>query len=397
MRQPFLAPFVLLLIAGCGLQPLPKPVHSGNDTGPGAVSDVVQLGDLRIEPGTVDFGIVGLGTTDSQTVVVSNTGSEPIIVRQANLAGDAAFEVLQSTTLPLQLEGGGEVVVELGFTPEAADNYSGSLTLDVNTLDEPYVVSITGAGEGAEVDTDTNDTNDTDPPAGELVAAPTSVNFGDVPTNQVGEVDVVLTNNHSDNILIQRVSGSPANFGYRAGADITLPQVVTPGESRTLTLTFDPSEERGYSGTVDLTLDVSGSADSLSIPVQGVGVEPPCDLCQPIVNVSPNPVQITEPIRCNASSSVTIYNSGDVDLIVSNVSVTNGPMTCGTLSVSGTTSGTLAPGASMGVTIDFAATAQLCTEIPSLARDQNILHIQNNSGQPDYQVEVNAYASCLTP
>jgi hypothetical protein len=36
----------------------------------------------------------------------------------------------------------------------------------------------------------------------------------------------------------------------------------------------------------------------------------------------------------------------------------------------------------------------LCTERPNLSRDFNILHIANNSGQPDYTVEMSAFATC---
>jgi len=385
------------LSTGCGLDPLPKLSDSGKAGQDSGQSDVVQLGDLRIEPAVLAFGVQPLDAQAADSVVLTNTGDDAIIIRQASLDGHVAFEVISTTTLPIQLEKGGEVVVEVGFTPTAADTYASDLVLDVNSLEEPYVLEVTGAGEGAIVDTGDTDT-DTDPPAGDLVPSPTSVDFGDVPTNRAGSVDVTITNSHSDNILIQQINGSTGEFSYQGGGDITLPQVVTPDESRTLTLTFEPNEERGYSGTVDLTLDVGGSAGELSIPVQGVGIEPPCDLCQPVVNISPNPIQINEPIGCSATQAITVTNSGDVDLIVTDAHVTNDVIiTCGTLSLSGTTSATVAPGASMGLTITFDATARLCTEFPNLARDQNILHIANNSAQPDYKAEVNAFATCLNP
>lgn len=388
-----------LASAGCGLEPLPKLGETGSpgstDTG---ASGVVELGALRIEPAPLAFGVVPLDEQAVQSVILTNTGEDPLIVRQANLVEEGAFEIVATTTLPLQLEEGGEVVVEVGFTPTAAETYSGALSLDVNTLDEPYVLDITGAGEGAVIDTgDDGGGSGTTAPTGGLEVAPTAVDFGEVATNIVGSFDVQLTNTHDDNILIQQINASSSEFGYRSGAGITLPQVIAPDETRTLTLTFGPNEERGYSGTVDLSLDVSGEADSLSIPVQGVGVEPPCDLCQPVVSVSPNPFQVNVPLGCSGTETATITNVGDVDMIITDVYVTNGLPACGTLSLSGTTSATLPPGGSIAVSVDFEATATLCTEIPSLARDQNVLHILQNSAQPDYTVEVNAFATCLNP
>jgi|GEM_PF-1281383 len=397
MRTSRLLLLLPWLAVGCqGLEPLPKLTDSGKSTDTGT-SDVVQLGDLRIEPGEVGFGVVALNEEASKSVVLTNTGTDALIVRQASLSGDSQFSASTTTTLPLQLEGNAEVVVDVFFTPDAAESFSASLALDVNSLSEPYVVPVTGAGEGAAVDTGDTDTDtDTDPPGGELTASPTSVDFGDVPTNQAGTYDVTLTNTHTDNILIQQITGNPSEFGYQLGGDITLPQVIAPEESRTLTLTFDPSAETAFSGTVELTLDVAGTGDSLSIPVQGVGVEPPCDICAPIVTVSPNPVAVNAPLGCEQSETVSITNVGDQDLDISDIWVTNDSViACGTFSLgSGSTTATLSPGSSTSIEVFFTATAPLCTERANLSRDTNVLHIQNNSGQPDYTVELSGYATC---
>ena len=381
------------LIVGCqGLEPI--TIKKGNtDTGlDSGTPNIVQIGDLRIEPGSVAFGIVALESTATESIVVSNTGSDELIVRQTDLEGDDTFSVSSTTSFPIQLAGNDEIVVDVSFTPLAAEAYTAGIQLDVNTLDEPFVIELTGAGEGADIDT-----GDTDNPgAGELEVAPTSVDFGEVPTNQAGSVEVVLTNTHSDNVLIQQIVGNPSEFGYQPGGDITLPQVIGPGESRVLELTFDPANETPYAGEVSLTLDVSGTASSLVIPVQGVGVEPPCEICAPIVSVSPNPISITAPLGCTQSETVSITNVGDMDLEITDISVTNDSLiACGTFSLgSGSTRATLSPGDSTTIEVVFDATAPLCTERPNLARDANIFHIANNSGNPDYTVEMSAFATC---
>jgi len=391
-RTHYLLLLVPLLGLGCqGLEPLPKIGDSGATGGGEGSSDVVELGDLRIAPGSVNFGVVGLGEESVQTVVLTNTGTDAIILRQATLEGDSPFQY-STSTLPLQLDGSGEVAIDVTFAPEAAENYTAGLSLDLNSLDEPYVVEISGAGEGAIVDT--GDT-DTDPPTGELVASPSSVNFGDVPTNQAGSYDVVITNTHTDNILIQQIVGNPSEFGYQLGGEVTLPQVIAPDESRTLTLTFDPATETPHSGTVELTLDVSGTSSALSIPVQGVGVEPPCSICAPIVSVSPQPLEVRAPLGCEQSASAAITNVGDQDLVISDIYLTNGSWACGTFTLTGgSTTATLSPGSSTNIEVTFTANAPLCSESSDFARDVNVLHIQNNSGQPDYQAELSGYATC---
>ena len=395
MHNPRLTLLVAFVATACqGLEPITLK-KGGKDSGmDSGAPNVVQLGDLRIEPATVAFGIVPLNDTASDSIVLSNTGSDELIFRQSTLEGDSQFAVTSATSFPAQLAGGEEIIFELSFTPDAAESYSAGLSVDVTVLDEPYVIEVTGAGEGADIDTGDTDTDD--PPVGELAAEPSSVDFGEVPTNRAGSVEVMITNTHTDNILIQQVVGNPSEFGYQPGGDITLPQVIAPGESRMLELTFDPVSETAYSGDVTLSLDVSGTAGTLVIPVQGTGVEPPCEICAPIVSVSPNPISVTAVLGCNESETVSITNVGDQDLEITDITVTNDSLiACGTFSLgSGATSATLSPGASTTIDVVFDATAPLCTERPNLARDANIFHVENNSGQPDYTVEMSAFALC---
>ena len=124
MRRPSLRLIALsTLVAGCGLDPLPKLSDSGGssitDSGE---SDVVQLGDLRIEPASLAFGVQTLDAEVVESVVLTNTGSDTIIVRMAELSGDAAFTNVSTMTLPSEMSEGGEVVVQVGFTPTAADS-----------------------------------------------------------------------------------------------------------------------------------------------------------------------------------------------------------------------------------------------------------------------------------
>ena len=142
-----------------GLEPI--TIKKGNpDTGlDSGTPNVVQLGDLRIEPASVAFGVVALESTATQSIVVSNTGSDELIVRQAGLEGDDTFSVSSTTSFPTQLAGSDEVVVDVSFTPLAAEAYTAGIQLDVNTLDEPFVIELTGAGEGADIDTGDTDTD----------------------------------------------------------------------------------------------------------------------------------------------------------------------------------------------------------------------------------------------
>ena len=94
--------FVISLLAcGCqGLEPIDLTKgqgQGGTDTG-GA--NVVQLGDLRIEPATLSFGVVGLEDVVGETVVGRRSTPLVLEVLVATLRRDGT---LAATTNPAKL------------------------------------------------------------------------------------------------------------------------------------------------------------------------------------------------------------------------------------------------------------------------------------------------------
>jgi len=402
------APLLFLLSVGCGLGPL--TLKDSGPTGAETDGDAVIIGDLRIEPGELTFGEVALNETSVKAVVLKNTGDEGVVVRRAQLDGDAAFTIESTTALPLELQGGGEVIVEVGFTPTEASQVFAALALDVATLTEPYEVPIRGRGaaaggdgadgagdgaDGADGAADGGDGGGSEP----VTVSPASVSFPAVEVGGIVYADARITNNAAEDMLLTSVSGSPSEFSYRRGAEITLPQVFSPGSSRNISLSWAPGSAGTRSGTVSLTFeDGSGVEHTEEIAVSGTASEPSCTICAPILEVTtndtPTTLTIRELISCNRSENVELRNVGDEDLDISTIYVNNDFIaTCGTLSVSG--SGfTLSPGESTVVRVSYAAT-ESCIDVPVASLDTNMLHILNNSGVSDYTIAVSASASCL--
>lgn len=403
--RPLLA--LTLLAPACGLGPLTL-----KDSGPTAAEsegDAIILGDLRIEPGELTFGEVTLNETSVKAVVLKNTGSEGVVVRRAQLDGDAAFAVESSTALPLELQGGGEVVVEIGFTPTEATQYLGALALDVATLTEPYEVPIRGRGasasagddgadggaDGAADGADGGDGGGSDP----ISVSPASVSFPGVEVGGLVYADARVTNNAAEDMLLTSITGSPAEFSYRRGGEITLPQVFSPGSSRNLSLSWAPGSAGSRSGTVTLTFeDGAGATHYEEISVSGTATEPSCTICAPILEVTtndtPTTLTIRELITCSRSENVQLRNVGDQDLDISTIYVNNDFIaTCGDLSVPGSGM-TLSPGETATVRVTYTATDS-CVDVPVSSLDTNMLHILNNSDVSDYAIAVSASASCL--
>ena len=408
MRTGILA---ALLFAGCGLAPLKLQDSAAEGAAENGGGNVV-IGDLRISPGELNFGDVALGERAVQSVILKNIGDEGIVVRRAQLDGDEAFTVESTSALPIELQGGGEVIVELAFSPESAERFEATLELDAATLGEPYPVPIRGqgqdpsaSGDGASDGGGTGSDGASDGGAdggstGPVSITPSSVTFPTVEVGGMVYADARITNTSDEDLLLTGISGSPSEFSYRRGGEITLPQVFSPGSSRNLSLSWAPPAAGARSGSVRLTFQLGdGSERTEEVTVSGTATEPSCTICAPILNVSTNDTPTTllvrELISCTRSENVTLSNVGDMDLAVTNIYITNDFIaTCGTFTLSGNSPQTLRPGGSMGFTVTYTAT-EGCIDVPVASLDTNMLHIVNGSAVSDYTVAVSGSATCL--
>src|SRR5215472_10091348 len=80
----------------------------------------------------------------------------------------------------------------------------------------------------------------------QLVANPSSLNFGNIQVGSTASLTGTLTNVGKDNLTIYNDLISGTGFSM---SGITLPLTFTPGQSYTLTISFSPTSSGGVSGT----------------------------------------------------------------------------------------------------------------------------------------------------
>ena len=168
------------------------------------------------------------------------------------------------------------------------------------------------------------------------------------------------------------------------------PQVLAPGANKLVEVSFTPTAETTYSGTVTVASD----AGDLTITVEGEGVDE-CDVCAPIMDVDTgsDPFAITDFFSLLGSvdsRTITIQNLGDQDLEVTDVIVNNDTLaSCGDFSLSGWTAArTLAPYASTSFSIGYQSDGS-CLEIAQSSFDMNVAHIlSNDPTTPDWVIEL---------
>ena len=134
-----------------------------------------------------------------------------------------------------------------------------------------------------------------------LNANKTTLAFGNVTTSTSSALTVIFTNAGNSNINISNVSVSGAGF---TGSGVSSGQILTPGQTATLSVTFAPSAAGAVTGTATVTSNATTSPATIALSGTGVA-----------------PVAHSVTLGWNAgTSSVTGYN-------VYRASVSGGPYT----------------------------------------------------------------------
>ena len=164
------------------------------------------------------------------------------------------------------------------------------------------------------------------------------------------------------------------------------------GETRTLTVVFEPDDEKSYSAVLTITTDASATPEA-TIAVAGVGVEPPCTICDPTISVDTggadaHAMEFFSTLGFPDTQGITIRNESDVDLVITDVYVNN-DTGGGEFTLSGLGATTIAPWGATSGTITYTCNDIACVDVPLSFTDTNILHILSDATyEPDYQISL---------
>ena len=275
----------------------------------------------------VDFGDVTVGTSSTQTVVVTNLGHSNATISAANVTG-SGFNYM-SPALPLTLSRGQSVTLTINFAPSAAGISTGNLSLSASGNVSPNSVPLTGTGVQSQQTL-------------LLTVSPQSVSFGNVPVGSSGSQTVSLLNSGTGPVNVSQATMAGNGFGMTG---LAVPMTLGPGQSTAFTVSFAPAGAGSASGNISV---VSNAANSVStVALSGMGV-------QPQISVAPGAVSFgTVTVGQTSSQTVTLTNAGGANL---NITQLAGPGTG--FSLSGLALPlTLAPGKSTAFTVSFTPTS----------------------------------------
>jgi hypothetical protein len=200
------------------------------------------------------FGNVLVGSSRSQTVSITNTGSRDISLSRAEVTG-SGFSI-SGLAFPLFLSAGKSAVLNVIFTPPTVGSDSGSVWVSASSTSRKHyrrssaVVALTGSGITGT--------------AGQISASPAALSFGSLLAGQSQSLSATLTNTGTSGVSISQASTSNAAF---AVSGLSLPASLSAGHSLTFNVVFTPTVIGVASG--QLTISSNASNAQLTVALSG--------------------------------------------------------------------------------------------------------------------------------
>ncbi len=207
---------------------------------------------ISLSPPSVSFGPVAVGSTVSQSITVSNTGGSNLFITQASVAAQGI--TVSGISLPMTVSAGAQSTFNVVFSPTATGNVSGAVSVLSNASSSPATVAVSGSGV---------------PATSLLNASSTSLNFEKVTIGSRSLRGVTFANAGNSNVTISNVSISGAGF---TASGVSTGQILTPGQTAALNVTFTPAAASSATGAVTVTSDAANSPATISL--SGAGAQP---------------------------------------------------------------------------------------------------------------------------
>ena len=285
----------------------------------------IAQGTLGSNPISLSFGNVIVGSNQSLSETVTNTGGSSVTISQATITG-TGFS-LSGITTPLTLTGGQSATFSVKFAPTSAASASGNVTLTSTASNPSLTIPVTGAGVTQ----------------GTLGSNPASLNFGSVTVGNNQSLSETVTNTGGTSVTISQASVTGTGFSLNG---ITTPLTLTAGQSTTFNVKFTPTSAASTSGNVTLTSTASNP--TLTIPLAGTG------LAVGALGSNPSSLSFGNIILgSNQTLSETVTNTGGSSVTISQATITGTGFT-----LSGITAPlTLTAGQSTTFSVKFAPTS----------------------------------------
>jgi len=251
------------------------------------------------------FGNTLVGSSASQAFAITNTGTGSVNISQVAAAG-TGFSV---TGFPgaVTLSAGQSLPLTAKFSPLATGAVSGNISVVSTATNSPAVVSLSGTGVQPQI-----------------TVIPTSISFGNVTVGVTNTQTLTIRNPGTATLSVTQASLAGTGFST---SGLALPLSVAPGGSASFNVGFAPASASTFSGSITLINNTPNSP--LVVPLGGTGISS-------ILQLSVSPASLafgSLATETSASQSVTISNTGNSGVSISQISASGAGFTTSSIAL----------------------------------------------------------------
>lgn len=237
------------------------------------------------------FSDTKVGSQNSATITLSNTGSTPIQITSGNfVSGSTVFQL--TTTLPVTIAAGANAAFQFKFLPVDAKRFIDTAHLKDTAGKVLFCVQLEGRG----IDS--------------LVSIPTTVNFPDTVINRESSIVTRVKNVTATQTII--INSADINSPF--SRETVLPVTIAPGTEKTLTLKFKPTTLGDFTG--EIGLKDAGNNVLLRIGLSGKGIaQPPAPT---ITSFSPTSGYAGDEITVTGTNFIDVQEVKMRDILITN-------------------------------------------------------------------------------
>lgn len=259
-------------------------------------------GQLTASASSLTFGGDPVYTTKAEWILLKSTGTQAITIKSVAVTG-LAFSV-SKVSLPVTLNPGSVLALEISFHPLATGTQTGAITvLDSSSTSGKITVNLSGTGTFPR-----------------LTPSASTLAFGNVVLKTTSTQTLTLKSSGTAPVKITSVALSGISF---TESGRVLPVPMNPGQSITLQVSFNPTVAGAASGAIHI-VSTSYASGLIVVSLSGTGTNP----TNPVLTMSATGLNFgNDPVGKPVTRPVTLTSTGTSPVTVSAATITGAGFT----------------------------------------------------------------------
>jgi Abnormal spindle-like microcephaly-assoc'd, ASPM-SPD-2-Hydin/Protein of unknown function (DUF1573) len=240
-----------------------------------------------------------VGTSSSQSVSLTNSGTGSLTISQAAVTGTGF--TLSGFSGAQTLAPGNSTALTVSFAPTAVGTMTGSLSVVSNASNSPATIALSGTGVQPQIS-----------------VTPASVSFSGVSVGASNTQSVSIKNTGTATLTVSQATLAGTTFSL---SGMAMPLSLAPGASSAFTVAFTPASASSF--YANLSLVNNSPTSPVVVALAGTSVAS-------VLQLSASPTSVSFGSTTTSTSStqaVTLTNTGNASITVSNIAVSGSGFT----------------------------------------------------------------------